>query len=351
MKQLSSKSKKIIIAVTVCVVVLALVIAIPNICLTQIGKQTQTGTPAGYEWSAQDSYDTQKITSLDMGDGEYKILVLTDIHRKNHGTFAKELGINYLLDGISEIAIKNLVKKNSPDLILVLGDTVLTSRNDIETEKFVKMMDSFKIPWACVFGNHDDEGRADKNKLAEILSDSEYGLFEYGPSDLHGAGNYVLSLEREGQTKYAIFMMDSGSSHEFEAKTDGINEKQVSWYEWNMQAFKEKSGEYPKNMAMFHIPLQIYTEFQSDYVMGERKEDSYPGNTDAGLLDSMLNLNGTHILAGHDHSNNFIVDYNGMKIGYATKSSYNCYFSMGMTGGTLITIDKDNNTTENIVEF
>lgn len=49
MKQLSSKSKKIIIAVTVCAVVLALVIAIPNIYLTQIGKQTQTGTPAGYE--------------------------------------------------------------------------------------------------------------------------------------------------------------------------------------------------------------------------------------------------------------------------------------------------------------
>lgn len=35
MKQPSSKSKKIIIAVTVCAVVLALVIAIPNIYLTQ----------------------------------------------------------------------------------------------------------------------------------------------------------------------------------------------------------------------------------------------------------------------------------------------------------------------------
>lgn len=351
MKKLSSKAKKVIIALTVCVVVLALVIAIPNIYLTQIGKQLQIGTPGGYDWSAEDTYDTQKITSLDMGDGDFKILVLTDIHRKNHGTFAAELGINYLLDGVSEIAIKNLVKKTSPDLILVLGDSVLTARNDIETEKFRDMMDSFKIPWACVFGNHDDEGRADKNKLAEILADSEYGLFEYGPSDLHGAGNYVLSLEREDKTEYAVFMMDSGSSLEFEAKTDGINEKQVSWYEWNMEAFRSKSGEYPKNMAMFHIPLQIYTEFESDYVIGERKEGSYPGNVDAGLLDSMLSRNGTHIIAGHDHSNNFLADYNGMKIGYATKSSYNCYFTMGMTGGTLITIDKDNNTTEIIAEF
>lgn len=43
--------------------------------------------------------------------------------------------------------------------------------------------------------------------------------------------------------------------------------------------------------------------------------------------------------------------HEGIKIGYATKSSYNCYFTMGMTGGTLITIDKDNNTTEIIAEF
>lgn len=351
MKELSSKSKKIIIAVTVCVVVLALVIAIPNIYLTELGKKTQTGQPSGYEWSVENTYDTQKVSSLDMKDDEYKVLVLTDIHRKNHGTFAAELGINYLLDGISEIAIKNLVKKTSPDLILVLGDTVLTARNDIETEKFVKMMDSFKLPWACVFGNHDDEGRADKNRLAEILSDSEYGLFEYGPSDLHGAGNYVISLEREGKTQYALFMMDSGSSLEFEAKTDGINQKQVDWYEWNMKAFESSLGYYPKNMAFFHIPLKVYTEFDSDYLLGERKEDSYPGNTDAGLFESMLEHNGTHILAGHDHSNNFIVDYKGIKTGYATKSSYNCYFTMGMTGGTLITIDKDNNTTEKVVEF
>lgn len=112
MKKLSSKAKKVIIALTVCVVVLALVIAIPNIYLTQIGKQLQIGTPGGYDWSAEDTYDTQKITSLDMGDGDFKILVLTDIHRKNHGTFAAELGINYLLDGVSEIAIKNLVKKD-----------------------------------------------------------------------------------------------------------------------------------------------------------------------------------------------------------------------------------------------
>lgn len=80
--------------------------------------------------------------------------MLTDVHRKNHGTFAAELGINYLLDFVSELAIDNLVKKTDPDLILVLGDTVLTQRNDIETQNFADQMDGYKIPWAPVFGNH-----------------------------------------------------------------------------------------------------------------------------------------------------------------------------------------------------
>lgn len=350
-KELSKKAKITLIVVACVVVVLSLVIAIPNIYLSNLGKQIQLGKATGYEWQASDDYSTQKVASLDMGEDDYKVLVLTDIHLKNHGTFAKELGINYLLDGASKIALDKLVKKQNPDLILILGDSVQTDRNDIELARIVKWFDSYKIPWAPVFGNHDDEGRADKSKLAEVFMDSQYCLFDFGPKDLHGAGNYVLSFERNGKTEYAMFMMDSGSSKEFDDKTDGINQKQVEWYEWNMEAFKQKGGEYPKNMSFFHIPVAIYNEFNDGFLFGERGEESYSqSNTDA-ILNSMLEHNGTHILVGHDHSNNFIKEYKGMKIGYAMKSSYNCYFKSGMTGGKLLTIDKDNKVTERLVKF
>ena len=351
MKQISKKGKITLISIASVIVILAIIIASINIHFSVLGGKIQVGEAVGYAWSETDSFDTQKSHKLDMGESDYKVLVLTDIHLKNHGTFAKELGINYLLDGVSDIAIDKLVKKTNPDLILVLGDSVLTDRNDIEYERFVKNMDSYKRPWACVFGNHDDEGRADKAKLVDVLKTSEYGLFEYGPNDLHGAGNYLIELQRNGNTQQAMFMLDSGSSLEFPEKTEGINEKQIKWYEWNMQALAENNGGVaPKNMAFFHIPLPQYSSLDN-FEQGDRGEDSCPQNGSGDFFDSMKKFNGTHIFVGHDHSNNFITTYDGIKLAYATKSSYNCYFKSGMTGGTLLTIDTQNNVKEEIILF
>lgn len=345
-----SKTKKTLIIISSIVLILVMVVGAFNIYFAVIGKQIQKGETVGYDWSEEDSYDTLKSSKLDMGDGDYKILVLTDIHLKNHGTFAAWLGINYILDGVSDIALDKLVKDTAPDLILVLGDTTLTQRNDIEYKRFVKNMDSYGKPWACVFGNHDDEGRADKAKLAEVLKESEYGLFDFGPKDLHGAGNYVIELLREDKTAYSLFMMDSGSSTEFEGKTDGINNKQLSWYNWNIRAISEKNGATPKNMAFFHIPLKMYSDID-DFEIGDRGENSATQNLSVDFFNAFKKNNGTHILAGHDHNNNFISVIDGVKIGYAMKSSYNCYFKSGMTGGTLLTIDKDNNVREELRYF
>lgn len=346
-----SKTKKSLIIIASILLVIVLTVSAFNIYFAVIGKQVQNGDAVGYDWSETDSYDSQKTVKLNMGAEDYKILVLTDIHLKNHGTFAAWLGINYILDGVSDIALDKLVKETNPDLILVLGDTVLTKRNDIEYKRFVKNMDSYGKPWACVFGNHDDEGRADKAKLADILKESEHGLFEYGPNDLHGIGNYVLELVRNDKTQYSLFMMDTGSSIEFEAKTDGINENQIKWYQWNMRALAEKNGgEAPKNMAFFHIPLKMYSDIQ-DYEIGGRGENSATQNLDLDFFNQFKNANGTHILVGHDHNNNFITEIDGVRIGYATKSSYNCYYKSGVTGGTLITIDKDNNVKEELRLF
>lgn len=272
---INRKAKIAIISVVAVIAVLAVIIGSFNIYFAVVGSKKQVGESTGYSWSANDDFATQSTKKIDMGSDDFKILVLTDIHLKNHGTFASWLGVNYILDWISDGALDKLVKNTDPDLILVLGDTVLTARNDIEYKRFVKNMDSYKKPWACVFGNHDDEGRADKAKLVDVLKTSEYGLFEFGPSDLHGAGNYVIELQRNGLTDYALFMMDSGSSLEFEAKTDGINAKQIEWYDWNTAAFSQKYAKEVKNMAFFHIPLPQYSEL-TDFEQGIRGEDSCP---------------------------------------------------------------------------
>lgn len=351
-KKISSKAKKIIAVIVAIVVAIAAVIGGFNIYFSYLGKQEQHGTATGDPaWSADQAFDISKLQSLDMGDGDYEVLVITDIHLKNHATFAAELGVNYVLDWAGKIALDNMVEEVDPDLILVLGDTTLCDRNDIEYERFVKQMDSYQTPWACVFGNHDDEGRADKAKLVDILNTSEYGMFQYGPSNLHGAGNYAIRLTRDGKTQQLLFMMDSGSSHEFEAKTDGINEQQVAWYNWNMEGVKAAEGEYPQNMAFFHIPLPIYEELEDGFIMGERAEATVASNTDGGLFEAMKAHNGTQMFAAHDHNNDFTAEVDGIKVSYALKSSYNCYFKFGMTGGTLLTISPDNQVSQELIYF
>lgn len=344
------KKTKVIIGVVSAFAVLAVIVGSFNIYFAVVGNKMQYGVAQGYEWSAQDAFDTQITTAVDMGEDDFRILVLTDIHLKNHGTFAAWLGINYLLDWASKGALDKLVKKTSPDLILVLGDTVLTARNDIETARFVGIMDAYGVPWACVFGNHDDEGRADKAKLVDVLLQSKNGLFRYGPSDLHGAGNYVIELTRGGCTEYALFMMDSGSSKEFDAGTAGINDAQVEWYDWNMSAFEVKCGFKPANMAFFHIPTPVYERLEQ-FEQGSRNEPSCSEGSGNGIVEAMLASNGTHIFVGHDHNNNFIAQYETMKLCYGTKSSYNCYYKSGLTGGTLLTVNAQNEVTEEIVLF
>ena len=81
------------------------------------------------------------------------------------------------------------------------------------------------------------------------------------------------------------------------------------------------------------------------------REDSCPSNTDGGLISAMQRLNGTHLFAAHDHNNNFIAEKDGLKICYAMKSSYNCYFKFGMTGGTLLTVHPDHQVTEELIYF
>lgn len=345
-----SKWKRNLLIITAVVIALVMIVGAFNIYAAVVGGKAQVGVAQGYDWSKENLYDTQLTKSIDIKNDDFKILVVTDIHLKNHATFGGFIGVNYILDWAGDGALDKLVKNTAPDLILVLGDSVLTKRNDIETARIVKRMDSYDIPWACVFGNHDDEGRADKNKLVDVLLKSKTGLFTYGPKDMHGAGNYVIELKRGERVEYALFMFDSGSSIESEAKSTGINEKQVDFYNWNMEAFKVKQGEYPKNMSFFHIPLPIFGDIK-EFTMGAREEATAAARIDAGLLEQMAPKNGTHVLVGHDHNNNFIAEYLGMKIGYATKSSYNCYFKSGMTGGTLLTIGKDGSVTEEIKYF
>ena len=60
--------------------------------------------------------------------------------------------------------------------------------------KFARTVTDRGIPWAAVFGNHDEENGGSKEQQMALMKALPYSLVERGPKDIHGVGNYVLKV-------------------------------------------------------------------------------------------------------------------------------------------------------------
>ena len=69
-------------------------------------------------------------------------------------------------------------------------------------------MDSYQIPWAPIFGNHDNESAMGVEWQCEQLMNSEYCLFNRRHS-IGGNGNYSIGLSKDGELQRVVYMMDS----------------------------------------------------------------------------------------------------------------------------------------------
>lgn len=86
-----------------------------------------------------------------------------------------------------------------PDLVIFTGDqlngqgTAWDARSILA--KFAKAVIEAKVPWAAVFGNHDDEDIDERDTQMTLMKSLPYSLVEKGPKDVHGVGNYVLKVK------------------------------------------------------------------------------------------------------------------------------------------------------------
>ena len=308
-----------------------------------------------YEWSASDEFTSDCYAEVEKNpDRDFVILNLADVQLKDDILYDKKGEETAKL-------IDALVEETDPDLITLTGDNAWGTMAYLE---LIKQVDSYGIPWAPVMGNHDGQCLINEFWAAYHLSKAENCLFEFGPKDM-GYGNYIINITENGKIIHSLVMLDTHSSadHQLEDGTviggyDHLWPNQIEWYKWAINGTTALAGETVESTAIMHIPVYEYkyaweTAFGSDELgtlpselapeaQGMNGEGIYSAPVNNGFFDVCKELGSTkNMLVGHDHSNDFQIYYEGIRLNYAVKTGYGSYWDAWLIGASTITIDSD----------
>jgi len=322
------------------------------------------------EWSVTDDYDPSYAVTLKKNPGEdFVILNFTDLHISVDELYAEE-------GSFTKSLVCDLVNRVKPDLITLSGDNFSCH---VGCVRWVKLLDSFGIPWAPVLGNHDGDNG---NRLNEAwicqcyLDGSENCLFRVGPADM-GYGNYVINITESGRVIHSLYMMDTHSkaadteSGKVNYAPNGDNNydhlwaNQIEWYEWCVKGIAESEGHRVESTAIMHIPVYQYRliyhtmvedgDLKPEYAslgFGRLGEGVCPPMGDNGFFTKAKELGSTTMMIfGHDHRNNLCVEYGGIRLNYAQKSGHCSYWEESPMGGSVITIGSDGHASMYHVDY
>ena len=325
----------------------------------QGGSTSQDGTKQ--ENSSVDVGDTlnSKIKLRFNSNGEFKVMVLADLHLNSSG----------LPESMGE-SLETLVSREKPDLIIFTGDNV--ADRSIKTDaafkntlrQVVDYIEEQQIPWMHVYGNHDSEGSYSRESQQAVYESFEYCISKTG-ADLTGVGNYVIPLyaSASDELKFAFWGIDSGSymaaadqallnpvTSTFggysDIKYDYIHEDQIEWYIDTSRRLEEyNNGQKVPGLMAFHIPLQeTWTAWENreglEYT-GEKRDPICSSSYNSGLFGA-IRMRGDikAIVNGHDHINDFMVNYGGVKLCYSPSFSTNTYNNEDMHGSRVFVISE-----------
>lgn len=276
---------------------------------------------------------------------------------------------------IIDYTFKQLFERVKPDLVTLSGDIAWCGDTEA-LELAACSLDRFGVPYALVWGNHDQDGGTEKLPSSEeALKKHPLFLYERGPEGL-GFGNYVINIEEDGKIVHSLIMMDSHDhAHCYDSEGKEIfawgttpawgklYPEQITWYKEQIASLKVMGCE--SSSLIMHIPCFAYREafdlaFKpqpekitlADSYKAEYWNEGYEGSfgvkyegicsypADDGVFDAIVK--GCHtknVLVGHDHVNCFSVPYKGVRLTFAIKTGAGCYWTPELNGGTTITVN------------
>ena len=283
-----------------------------------------------------------------------------------------------------------LVENTKPDLILITGDIVYGEFDDEQEgktsslEKFIAKMDGYQIPWAPIFGNHDNESNIGVIQQCKWFMEAKYCLFNRR-HEIGGNGNYSIGLSVNGTLQRTIFMMDSNGCSNLAGRDGaplndadkaaiktsfGFTEEQTAWYKTTAR----NADENVPSFLCAHIPTPEFAAaaIENGYLPDTSDANAFKNATYTSGIDGVevgnvtdtfgfkqknnfggyglfvyqdLQVAGTDgVFVGHQHLEALSVMYEGIRFTFGLKTGQYDEFpktSEGnpATGGTLITVE------------
>lgn len=271
-------------------------------------------------------------------EGSFKIVQFTDIHHKSGSVHSF-----YALDMINET-----LDVEKPDLVVFTGDVVVAAPTPQGWDDVLESVISRDIPYMVVFGNHDDENEWNREQVAEYVSKKQ-GLVNATPA-LEGVKGYmngaVLIKNSKGEESFVLYTFDS-HAYSTNSKIKGygwFDISQINWYQRKSQEIKSRLKDTIPALAFFHIPLPEYTYAFNDIKnkrIGVRYEAECPPYINTGMYAAMLqegDVLGTFV--GHDHVNDYLVDYHGIALAYGCWSGSKNTYTRSQNGARVILLQE-----------
>ena len=153
-----------------------------------------------------------------------------------------------------------------PDLVVFLGDMIhgRVIRGEENVRKAIDAVVSpvveRNIPFALVFGNHDEECGISNEEQLKIYQ-SYPGCLTVEGEEMPGCGNHYILIENpvNPQSPVVLWFLDSGNhAEEGKGTYDYVKEEQIDWMLRSWNELKTKYSD-PVSYAFQHIPVpQVY---------------------------------------------------------------------------------------------
>ncbi|MBR5561545.1 MAG: metallophosphoesterase [Clostridia bacterium] len=327
--------------------------------------------------------ETEEIKIENVGNGvwnihsdrELKVMQLTDIHLGGGWMSIKK-------DAMALNAVAAMIQAEKPDFVVASGDIAYpvffqagTLNNMSGAKLFAELMETLGVYWTACYGNHDTEAYSyyGRDDITELYEQYPHCLMRKSAEGIDGYGNQVFNIvNSDGVITRSIFTVDSHSYVDGDIfgifwKYDSVHKNQIEWYRKTVEANKKhnemkllesSNSDFsannptvfnPKSTVFLHIPFAEYKTAWDEYVAngyadtenvkynygaaGEKDPTVYHGIYEDDFFETMLELNSTDsVFCGHDHLNNFSLNYKGIDLAYSLSVDYLAYIGISKLG-------------------